>query len=772
MWGGGGMAHMVSIERSLDKPYQLIEDLLNKVGGEDVRMTPPLSSVALPATALACIAAVLLALAGPAASSPPPATAPKVAIETVATRADLVTGQSTPVQIVAPGVNPRRIRVTLGSRTITSAFATRPDGSFEGRVTGLRLGRNVITARVGAAGAGARLTITDHPISGPLFSGPHIEPWICQPGDTNAQCDHPTENSLYYYSRDATLCAQPTSLDDYIPGGLGTPNVTECFVPYNAKHPPKGIRTVTTDRGVTVPFIIRVEKFWQDRDQGQLAVLYRPGSKTSPWAAQKNDPWNHRLEITQGEACGGHNGESSGITPPSLLDDGPPSVADPAALRQGFMVMSTALNNSFHDCNVALQAESLVIAKEHIVDQYGSIDYTFGRGCSGGSLSQNQVTNAYPGIYQGLITSCTFPDAVSTAMDVSDCDLFLRYFGNNPSFSDTLQAEIEGKQSTSVCDSWIQEYPFWVDFEPTLATPAQTNGGVDSFQNCGLPAAAVFDPVTNPKGHRCDLFTYYRNVLGIDPQTGTAYRPIGNAGVEYGLVALRRGQITPAQFAALNASIGSYNNNYQWQASRATPAKTGLVRAYRSGALDEATNLNQVAIIDMPIDVGDIHEPYRSFAIRARLQKATGQHANQLIWYTNGATPNAMETMITWLNRVSADHRTLSFAHKIVADKPRGAHDIITRKHNMSTREAAGGPLASDVLQCQLQPLRRSQFTVTFTAAEWASLQRTFPRGVCNWSKPGVGQQSTIPWLSYQSGPGGKPLGAAPVSTPSPATRS
>jgi hypothetical protein len=72
------------------------------------------------------------------------------------------------------------------------------------------------------------------------------------------------------------------------------------------------------------------------------------------------------------------------------------------------------------------------------VDQYGPIDYTFGRGCSGGSLSQNQVANAYPGIYQGLITSCTFPDAGSAEMDVSDCDLFLRYFGDTLGYSDAL----------------------------------------------------------------------------------------------------------------------------------------------------------------------------------------------------------------------------------------------------------------------------------------------------------------------------------------------
>jgi len=742
--------------------------------------------VALPAPAASAAASPAGGAASRAApaSAPPPAVvaAPKrplpgpsreaPTIVTVATRADLVTGPSTLVQISPPaGVRPSRIHVTLGARNVTAAFAVRPDGSFEGTVGGLRLGPNTLTARIGRTGPGASLTITDHPISGPLFSGPHLEPWICQPGDANAECDHPTESALYYYSRDPELCSQPTSLSDYIPGGLGAANTTECFVPYDAADPPASIPTVTTDRGVTLPFIVRVQRFWQDRDQGQLAVLYRPGQKFAPWSVQTHDPWNHRLEITQGEACGGHHGESTGIVPPSLLDDGPPSVAVPSVLRQGYMVMSTALNNSYHDCNLALQAESLVIAKEHIVDQYGRIDYTFGDGCSGGSLSQNQVANAYPGIYQGLITSCTFPDAASTSMDVSDCDLFLRYFGDNPGYSDALQAAIEGKQSTKVCDSWIHTYPSWVDFEPTLATSAQTNGGLDSFQNCGLPAAAVFDPVTNPHGVRCDLYTYFENVLGRDPRTGDAYRPLGNAGVEYGLDALRRGRITPAQFVAINAGIGSYDGDYRWQPKRAMPARTGLVRAYRSGLVNEADQLNQVAFIDMPIDVQDIHEPYRSFAIRARLQRATGSHANQVIWFTNATTPDPTTVMERWLNRVSADHRSLAFSAKLVADKPKAAHDIITRHYNMGTREAAGGPLASDVLQCRLAPLRRSQFQARFTAAQWRALRRTFPKGVCDWSKPGIGQVRNVPWLSYQSGPGGEPLGPAPVSLPVAALR-
>ena len=58
----------------------------------------------------------------------------------------------------------------------------------------------------------------------------------------------------------------------------------------------------------------------------------------------------------------------------------------------------------------------------------------------------------------------------------------------------------------------------------------------------------------------------------------------------------------------------------------------------------------------------------------------------------------------------------------------------------------------------------------TFSNAQWATLQQTFPQGVCDFSKPAVAQQPTIPWLTYQNARGrviygGRPLGRPPVST-------
>ncbi len=52
------------------------------------------------------------------------------------------------------------------------------------------------------------------------------------------------------------------------------------------------------------------------------------------------------------------------------------------------------------------------MAKEHIVKAYGTLRYTIGTGCSGGSLAQQWIANAYPGVYQGAPADLLVPGRV------------------------------------------------------------------------------------------------------------------------------------------------------------------------------------------------------------------------------------------------------------------------------------------------------------------------------------------------------------------------
>jgi len=82
-----------------------------------------------------------------------------------------------------------------------------------------------------------------------------------------------------------------------------------------------------------------------------------------------------------------------------------------------------------------------------------------------------------------------------------------------------------------------------------------------------------------------------------------------------------------------------------------------------------------------------------------------------------------------------------------------------------SPRQVAGGSIRENILKCQLKPLNTADYApVTFTGTQLARLMAVFDSGVCDWSKPGVGQQEAISPLTFVAGPGGQPLPPAPVS--------
>jgi hypothetical protein len=83
----------------------------------------------------------------------------------------------------------------------------------------------------------------------------------------------------------------------------------------------------------------------------------------------------------------------------------------------------------------------------------------------------------------------------------------------------------------------------------------------------------------------------------------------------------------------------------------------------------------------------------------------------------------------------------------------------------------AGEGIETDVNRCQLKPLRRSDYyPISFSAQQWAQLEKAFPTGVCDWSKPGLDQQDTVAWQTYQDAAGrviygGRALGRAPAGS-------
>jgi hypothetical protein len=690
----------------------------------------------------------VLALAAPAAQA---ADAPKIHV--LSNRADLISAGDVLVAVDIGSADPGSVRVTVGDRDVTDAFAMRPNGRYEGLVEGLAVGENELAATVPDAPA-AHLTIVDHPNGGPVFSGPQVQPWVCQDGARDAQCNQPETYEYEYRS-----------------------SVTGQFAAYDPDNPPSDVAQTTTDEGVTVPFVVRIETGYQDRDQYKIAVLFDPSKPWAAWAPQRQ--FNHKLLITHGASCGidHQSGSAPSVTDDTLGLGGSPT----EALGRGFAVMSTALDNAGHNCNLVTQAESLVMAKERLVERYGELRYTIGTGCSGGSLTQQQVANAYPGIYQGILPQCSFPDAWSTGQQLVDYHLVRGYvenparWGTGIAWTPAEIAAVEGHPNhvnSIILDSL---------YLTALGDPTNPCAGVSESER--------YDPQTNPDGVRCTLADYMVNVMGKRPD-GFAGRPLDNVGVQYGLEALKKGQISPAQFADINARIGGADIDARWQPERAAADRPALANTYRSGGINETNNLDQVAIIDLRgTDPGAFHDVYRAFAIRARLEREHGSFANQVIW--EGPVPLIGQTDYTvlglramdrWLRAVEEDTRDVPLPRKVVDDKPADVHDQCTDGlgHAIpnetvcslinpiftTPRVVAGEGIETDVNKCSLKPLRRSDYLpVVFTEPQWKQLQSAFPGGVCDWGRPGVDQQPTIPWMTYEDTVGGRPLGDPPASS-------
>ena len=780
-------------------------------------------------------------------------------IQTLSNRADLVSGGSALVEVKLPAsASASQLRVDLDGTDVTSSFTTLPDGRIVGVVKGLKNGANNLTVRAadGSFGA-AKLVITNHPIGGPVLLGSQAGPWVCatpvpvaESGSTpasnasglttsaiDAQCNIATEFKLFYRTKTPVLVVAGDGgcsfvLPDPTPT-IAIPNPTtpanSCFQPYvTGTTPAASVASTTTTNGVTLPYIVRVERGTINRGIYDIVVLFDP---TKPaWTATAPQPqWNGKVLYSYGASTGQPRQQfrTEQIWVVGFLSG---ALNDDSALRLGFMVADNSLTDSLYNSNRILVNETTMMMKEHIVVNYGEIKYTMGNGCSGGSIQQNTVSSTFPGLLDGIQPSCDFSDSITTGIEVTDCVLLVNAYVN-PAWTalmagltqaqiDAKKTAINGHRDQTGCPGWNNSFGF--NNKPgnyIVQAVVNAAGTIAPFgastNNCKLPAALVYDPVTNPTGTRCgdpDLAAaVWGTTAGIAAGSTRALSTNDNVGVQYGFKALLAAAITPEEFVTLNEKIGGVDADSNRTAARSTADLAALNIAYKSGIVSNGKNLGKVAIIDSRgYDEGpgstDIHYNWRSFAERARLDADAGGHGNQVIWrYGTGLLPataaqiaavtvKSFLTMDTWLSNLltSAPKASLNAERtqaQVIAAKPAAAVDFcfLTADVTFSTpvfdkatcdadaklavfsspHQVAGGPLVENILKCQLKPLVASDYTgIVFTAGQLTRLNVVFSTGVCDFSMPGVGQQDPVSPQTYEAGPGGVPLPAAPQSSP------
>jgi Tannase-like family of unknown function (DUF6351) len=519
------------------------------------------------------------------------------AIEILSSAPDQVSGGDALVRVELPGKKIKKTaRLLLNGVDVTGALAPQ-GGDLVGVISGFALGDNLLELKpsAGATWAQARLVVVNHPLGGPIFSGPQQQPFVCTTArvglgqpivDNQDMIGIPVaqEDASGNYPRDgrgyptaaATIvgwskdCAANRRFDYQYRTTAGA------FAPLaDPTAPlPADIATTTTLEGQTVPYIVRWERGTIDRFVYSVAML-APTTETDP-ARPDDSLWNGRLvfSLQGGVAIGHHQGTTSNSA--MLLHD---------VLKLGYAVVnSTGLRTNTH-YNLQLGGETALMLKEHFIEDHGVPLYSVGVGGSGGAIQQYVYAQNHPGLLDAAIPQYSYSDMITQTIHVGDCELLEHYFDSTDRFNNKwddvlnrraiqgLNASPSPTISASEAGQWNALYGLytllglnrprplpaspttpppltecrraWFGLTPLVLNPTYTN--VQDLDKLAQGAAGV------DWTHTGDLV----NIYGVD-EDGFGRNPWDNVGVQYGLQALQGGVITPAEFLDLNAKVGSW----------------------------------------------------------------------------------------------------------------------------------------------------------------------------------------------------------------------
>jgi hypothetical protein len=701
-------------------------------------------------------------------------------IATLSSQPYLISGGDVLVHIAVPkGVKLTNARVELNRQDMTSALlADESSHTLTGLVAGLQVGTNSLVAYSADArdrSAAGRLELANYPITGPIISGPHQEPFICTTEQFKIYSGvygmAPIDETTLGAPTD-TQCSAPTKITY-----LYMPKSGTAFKPLpSTANLPDDVATTTTLGGVTMNFVVRVETTTIDRGIYQSTILHDPTSDPEPSWRTPPPGWNRRLIGVEGAGCPGgwyHQGTAGGSI--MLAGVAEFSLFNPARLGEGYALFGNTLQNASQNCNAVLAAEAAMMSKEHFIKTVGMPQITVSAGASGGSYGSSQLADALPGLFDGILIASTFPDPLAIAFSGADGHLLIHYFERNAgAFTAEQQLAVSGYKSTK---AFVDAANQAGRIDPVPAR-ADITGYQSAAWNPVVPASMRYDPSKNPGGARPTLFDDARNIYGIDPSTGFARQPFDNTGVQYGLQALNSGAITTKQFLDLNEGVGGYDRDFNYVVDRVAGDPSAIRRAYESDLqLSGGGGLASIPVLDISGIVnedGGYHYQWFHFAQRERMAAANGSAANHVMWRGNPVPfAVAWSTFMAWVEAVNQDTSPLTAREKVLRHKPGSAVDgcwssstqfigesqVFGRLPNTPCnslfpsysfpRYVAGGPLAADVIKCRLKPIAHRDYQINFSDNEWARLSAIFPQGVCDWSKPGVEKRAIRTWASF-----------------------
>jgi hypothetical protein len=536
--------------------------------------------------------------------------------------------------------------------------------------------------------------------SEPLFAGPRQYPFVCDTeasglgppladnqagiGTPLAADAEPASPGAAPYSQDCLAATQVWYY--YLPIGANE------FVRWSAAAP--DVQTITIN-GRDVPFIVRVEIGTINRFIYVLAAL--KGTHESPDATSP-EHWNKRLiyQFFGGVGIGHRQGK---VRMQKILD------AHRGQLALGYAVAASTGNSTENHYDIWLAEDTALRVKRQFAARYGAPEYTVGIGGSGGAIQQYLLAQNRPGLIDAAIAQYSYPDMITQTIPVFDCELLAYYFdvtdrGNALWRRAENRAWVEGfSANNQYAGSGRMRKFAWINGLASLVR-GELPRSLDGQTECVAGWRGLTPLVLNPRFMhfkervsdavfrqvRWSYFEDMKAYFGTDQQ-GYARIPWDNVGVQYGLQALRRRQISADQFLDLNARIGSWKAPAEMQAERYWILAGGesslhefspwsahnMNRSEASGriaprfagdraAMAAAYRSGQVFLGRLDIPVIDLrhyldpelnmHHASASFSTRARLLAAQGHAANQAIWVSDkrhDATAAALAAIDAWL---------------------------------------------------------------------------------------------------------------------------
>ena len=537
------------------------------------------------------------------------------------------------------------------------------------------------------------------------------------------------------------------------------------FLPFEGQ--PDDVEEVLIN-GQTIPFVVRLEIGTINRHIYVIALLRGPNdAPESPDLTY----WNRKLIylLRGGIGIGRRQGR---VTP-----DYVPS-RSLAELQKGYAIVHSTANQTSTSYDIELAEDTMARVKRQFTARYGEPIYTIGIGKSGGAIQQYLIGQNRPGLLDAGIAWYSYSDMVTQITRVMDCELLEYYF-------DVIDADND-KWKTWSQRSWIEGFnardDLPNDFERMRALqalrlgqwPKWSRGHTEctrSWRNLtpqiANPRYTYFASLFAPEILRQVPFTYWDNlkrVYGTD-ESGLARRTYDNVGVQYGLEALKRQQISITEFLKLNNNIGGWKPAIDMKPERfwrSGGAKSSLADisiwshqnmtamtstdrpARRSegdvGAIAAAYQSGQVFLgeLSMPIiDLRhylepelDMHHSLQSFSARLRMFRQQGHADNQIIWFAKqpySPQGDALELLDHWIENMRADvslsvvearpvdasDRCYSDTGQIIASGDAVWNGAWNGKENgecmnvypmySNPRLVAGDDYAGDIMKCHLQ---------------------------------------------------------------------